>query len=219
MPVITRLAASRYDSLALLCDIAALNCLLCCFSTQFLSRLLLVHGRWNYNRICVLVCYMFYKNIALVMTQYWYQIFTGWSGQKFFLEAANQVYNIVRKLCSVAVASGAIMRLLACLKPCFPAHGTACPAKLRIVLSDLESISLWVAVAVFRAYFYRTLHSSALASFCNSYPCAFVLQLFTGLPVLLLGVFDQDIDAKTALAFPYLYIDGLIGKRLNLSVF
>jgi phospholipid-transporting ATPase len=45
--------------------------------------------------MCVLVCYMFYKNIAFVLTQYWYQIYTGWSGQKFILEAANQSYNIV----------------------------------------------------------------------------------------------------------------------------
>ena len=28
---------------------------------SFLSRLLLVHGRWNYRRMALLVCYMFYK--------------------------------------------------------------------------------------------------------------------------------------------------------------
>ena len=45
------------------------------------------------------------------------------------------------------------------------------------------------------------------------------MQIYTALPILLLGVFDQDVSDKTALAFPYLYIDGLLGKRLNLRVF
>jgi Phospholipid-translocating P-type ATPase C-terminal len=50
--------------------------------------------------MCVLVCYMFYKNIAFVLTQYWYQIYVGFSGQKFILEAASQTYNIVSTGCS-----------------------------------------------------------------------------------------------------------------------
>lgn len=43
--------------------------------------------------------------------------------------------------------------------------------------------------------------------------------MFSGLPILLLGVFDQDIDDKTVMLFPYLYTDGLFRKRLNLGVF
>jgi phospholipid-transporting ATPase len=128
---------------------------------QFLQRLLLVHGRWNYNRMCVLVCYMFYKNIASVLTQYWYQIYVGFSGQKFILEAASQVYNIVRVL---------------------------------------------------------GLHAPGTTSGMG-FDESFVAQIFTGLPVLLLGVFDQDVSAKTALSFPFLYQDGLHGKHLNRRVF
>jgi Phospholipid-translocating P-type ATPase C-terminal len=44
-------------------------------------------------------------------------------------------------------------------------------------------------------------------------------QIFSGLPILLLGVFDQDVSAKTALNFPFLYMDGLLDRRLNLRVF
>ncbi len=40
---------------------------------RFLKRLLLVHGRWNYARISKVVLYMFYKNITLVLAQYWYE--------------------------------------------------------------------------------------------------------------------------------------------------
>ena len=45
------------------------------------------------------------------------------------------------------------------------------------------------------------------------------VQVFSGLPILLLGVFDQDLSAKTAMLFPYLYTDGILQKRLNLKVF
>jgi P-type E1-E2 ATPase len=72
---------------------------------QFLKRLLLVHGRWNYNRMSVVVCYMFYKNIAFVLTQFWYQIYTGWSGQKFTVELATQTFNLVRAVNASALLS------------------------------------------------------------------------------------------------------------------
>ena len=34
---------------------------------RFLTRLLIVHGRWNYRRMSTLVSYMFYKNVLLCM--------------------------------------------------------------------------------------------------------------------------------------------------------
>lgn len=61
---------------------------------RFLSRLLLVHGRWNYVRMGKLILYIFYKNVMMNLTQYWYMIFTGFSGQKFFLEWGLQGYNL-----------------------------------------------------------------------------------------------------------------------------
>ena len=35
---------------------------------RFLKRLLLLHGRWNYRRICKLILYSFYKNTAITLT-------------------------------------------------------------------------------------------------------------------------------------------------------
>lgn len=61
---------------------------------HFLRKLLLTHGRWNYMRMCKLVLYIFYKNLALVLTQFWFTAQTGWSGQKFIVEYANQSYNL-----------------------------------------------------------------------------------------------------------------------------
>ncbi|TDH69843.1 hypothetical protein CCR75_002347 [Bremia lactucae] len=61
---------------------------------RFLERLLLVHGRWNYLRISKLVLYMFYKNITLVLAQYWYGYLSGASGSKMYWEIGVQLYNI-----------------------------------------------------------------------------------------------------------------------------
>ncbi|TMW59029.1 hypothetical protein Poli38472_007174 [Pythium oligandrum] len=62
---------------------------------RYLERLLLVHGRWNYIRISKLVLYMFYKNITLVLAQYWYGYLSGASGSKMYWELGVQVYNVL----------------------------------------------------------------------------------------------------------------------------
>ena len=38
---------------------------------RFLTKLLLVHGAWSYQRLSKLVLYSFYKNITLYMTLFW----------------------------------------------------------------------------------------------------------------------------------------------------
>ena len=104
---------------------------------RFLQRLLLVHGRWNYNRMSRLVLYSFYKNLVFVTTQFWFSLYTGWSGQKFYIELGTQTFNLV----------------------------------------------------------------------------------FTSLPVLLVGIYDRDVNAEYALKFPQLYDDGRLAQGLNVRVF
>lgn len=60
----------------------------------FLEKLLLHHGRLNYKRMSVLVGYMFYKNIVMVLAQYYYMVSSNASGQKFYSEIAIQAFNI-----------------------------------------------------------------------------------------------------------------------------
>ncbi|KAF1777489.1 P-type ATPase, N-terminal [Phytophthora cactorum] len=60
----------------------------------FLEKLLLHHGRLNYKRMAILAGYMFYKNIVMVLAQYFYMFCTGSSGQKFYGELGFQLYNI-----------------------------------------------------------------------------------------------------------------------------
>ncbi|KAL4093422.1 hypothetical protein PRIC1_010856 [Phytophthora ramorum] len=42
-----------------------------------LSRLLLVHGRWNHRRVARVILFSFYKNMALIMTLFLYSFTTG----------------------------------------------------------------------------------------------------------------------------------------------
>jgi magnesium-transporting ATPase (P-type) len=61
---------------------------------RYLSILLLKHGRYNYIRMCGLVCYMFYKNILMSICQFWFAFLNGFSGQKIYTEGGIQMYNL-----------------------------------------------------------------------------------------------------------------------------
>lgn len=48
---------------------------------RYLQRLLLVHGRWSYIRMCKFLKYFFYKNFAFTLVHFWYGFFSGFSAQ------------------------------------------------------------------------------------------------------------------------------------------
>ena len=48
---------------------------------SFLGTLLLKHGRYNYIRMSKVVCFMFYKNILMSTTMFWYSFFNAYSGK------------------------------------------------------------------------------------------------------------------------------------------
>ncbi|GFY88383.1 aminophospholipid ATPase 3 [Actinidia rufa] len=62
---------------------------------RFLTDLLLVHGRWSYLRICKVVTYFFYKNLTFTLTQFWYTFQTGFSGQRFYDDWFQSLYNVI----------------------------------------------------------------------------------------------------------------------------
>ncbi|KAE9256457.1 putative phospholipid-transporting ATPase [Phytophthora fragariae] len=51
---------------------------------RFLERLLLVHGRYNYQRISKIILYSFYKNVALVIALFLFNFYNGQSGTSVF---------------------------------------------------------------------------------------------------------------------------------------
>ena len=61
---------------------------------RFLSRLLLVHGHWNYRRISKLVLYSFYKNIVLQFAQFLYCFSNAFTGQSLYEPWALALYNV-----------------------------------------------------------------------------------------------------------------------------
>jgi len=61
---------------------------------KFLSRLLFVHGAWNYSRISKVILYSFYKNITLYIIELWFAIYNYWSGQVLYERWTIGMYNI-----------------------------------------------------------------------------------------------------------------------------
>ncbi|PWA45826.1 ATPase E1-E2 type family protein / haloacid dehalogenase-like hydrolase family protein [Artemisia annua] len=62
---------------------------------RFLERLLVVHGHWCYKRIAQMICYFFYKNIAFGLTLFYFEAFTGFSGQSVYDDWYMLLFNVV----------------------------------------------------------------------------------------------------------------------------
>uniref|UniRef100_A0A8C7XEH1 Phospholipid-transporting ATPase n=1 Tax=Oryzias sinensis TaxID=183150 RepID=A0A8C7XEH1_9TELE len=62
---------------------------------RYLERLLLVHGRWSYLRMCKFLRYFFYKNFTFTFVHFWYAFFCGFSAQTVYDEWFITLYNTV----------------------------------------------------------------------------------------------------------------------------
>ncbi|XP_071009017.1 phospholipid-transporting ATPase ID [Oncorhynchus clarkii lewisi] len=62
---------------------------------RYLQRLLLVHGRWSYLRMCKFLRYFFYKNFTFTFVHFWYGFFCGFSAQTVFDEWFITLFNLV----------------------------------------------------------------------------------------------------------------------------
>uniref|UniRef100_A0A4X2LEV9 Phospholipid-transporting ATPase n=1 Tax=Vombatus ursinus TaxID=29139 RepID=A0A4X2LEV9_VOMUR len=60
----------------------------------YLQRLLLVHGRWSYLRICKFLRYFFYKTFASMMVQIWFAFYSGFTAQPLYEGWFLALYNI-----------------------------------------------------------------------------------------------------------------------------
>lgn len=61
---------------------------------RFLERLLLVHGRWCFNRFTEVVPCFFYKNVVFVMPLFWYGIFTDFDGTYLYEFSLLMLFNL-----------------------------------------------------------------------------------------------------------------------------
>ncbi|KAB1256306.1 putative phospholipid-transporting ATPase IM [Camelus dromedarius] len=62
---------------------------------RYLQRLLLVHGRWSYIRMCKFLRYFFYKNFAFTLVHFWYSFFNGYSAQTAYEDWFITLYNLL----------------------------------------------------------------------------------------------------------------------------
>jgi len=114
---------------------------------RFLSRLVLVHGRWSYRRLAEMTANFFYK-----------------------------------------------VRFLSSLRVC---HG--CPL-------TVEQNIVWTF-----ALFWYQLFNSFDGSYLFEYSYILLYNLaFTSVPVILMGILDQDVDDLVSLAVPQLYRRGIL---------
>ncbi|RHY14855.1 hypothetical protein DYB32_010815 [Aphanomyces invadans] len=114
----------------------------------FLEKLLLHHGRLNYVRMSKLVGYMFYKNMIMVLAQYFFLYMTGSSGQKEYSEVGFQLYNLIYTSLPIGV--------LGVFDYDVPwAVGQRFPALYNVGISgELFTTSVfftWIAAAIFEA--------------------------------------------------------------------
>ncbi|CAI5758671.1 unnamed protein product [Candida verbasci] len=61
---------------------------------RFLTRLLLVHGRWSYKRLAEMVPCFFYKNVVFTLTCFWYGIFNNFDGSYLYEYTYLMFYNL-----------------------------------------------------------------------------------------------------------------------------
>ncbi|GBB89212.1 hypothetical protein RclHR1_01590017 [Rhizophagus clarus] len=70
---------------------------------RFLSKLLLVHGHWDYLRISEMILNFFYKNVVWVFPVLWYQIFCMFSANIFYDYSFVQLYNMIFTVAPVII--------------------------------------------------------------------------------------------------------------------
>ncbi|KAH9913379.1 phospholipid-translocating P-type ATPase [Amylocystis lapponica] len=104
---------------------------------RYLTKLLIVHGRWSYMRVADMHSNFFYKNVIWTFAMFWFMIYNNFDATYLYQYTFILLYNLI----------------------------------------------------------------------------------FTSLPVMVLGAFDQDINAKAALAFPQLYVRGIRGLEYTRSKF
>ncbi|KAM9515758.1 phospholipid-transporting ATPase IK-like [Guaruba guarouba] len=61
---------------------------------SYLQRLLFIHGRWAYLRICKFLRYFFYKTFAGLMAQVWFAFHSGFTAQPLYEGWFLALYNI-----------------------------------------------------------------------------------------------------------------------------
>ena len=69
---------------------------------RFLKRLLFIHGRWNMQRISFFICFSFYKSLIFILPNFWFGIYSKFSGMMYWDDFLTSLYSIVFTSCPIA---------------------------------------------------------------------------------------------------------------------
>ncbi|KAL6945365.1 phospholipid transporting ATPase [Hanseniaspora vineae] len=61
---------------------------------RYLTRLILVHGRWSYKRLSEMIPCFFYKNVVFTLALFWYGIYNDFDGSYLFEYTYLSFYNL-----------------------------------------------------------------------------------------------------------------------------
>ncbi len=61
---------------------------------KFLTRLVLVHGRWSYKRLAEMIPLFFYKNFVFTISLFWYSVYNDFDGSYLFEYTYLMLYNL-----------------------------------------------------------------------------------------------------------------------------
>ncbi|XP_060272457.1 phospholipid-transporting ATPase IK isoform X11 [Ovis aries] len=151
----------------------------------FLRRLLLVHGRWSYMRVCKFLRFFLYKTLASMMVQIWFAFYSGFTAQE--------------------------------VVPC----GGAC-GKESACQCGRDGFDPWVRKMLWRRKWQPTpvflpgkSHGLRSLALYEGWFLALFNLLYSTLPVLYIGLFEQDVSAERSLELPELYITGQKEELFN----
>ncbi|XP_061338280.1 phospholipid-transporting ATPase 3-like [Gastrolobium bilobum] len=129
---------------------------------RYLADLLLVHGRWSYLRICKVVLYFFYKNLTFTLTQFWFTFQTGFSGQRFYDDWFQSLFNVIFTALPVIIVGLFDKDVSASLSKKYP---ELYMEGIRNVFFKWRVVAIWAFFSVYQSLiFYFFVSSSSLSA-------------------------------------------------------
>ncbi|CAL5196967.1 unnamed protein product [Lathyrus oleraceus] len=132
---------------------------------RYLEDLLLVHGRWSYLRICKVVLYFFYKNLTFTLTQFWFTFQTGFSGQRFYDDWNQSLYNVIFTALPVIIVGLFDKDVSASLSKKYPALYME---GIKNVYFQWKVVAIWAFFSVYQSLVFFFFVSTSTLSAKNS---------------------------------------------------
>lgn len=185
---------------------------------RYLKRLLLVHGRWSYFRMCHFLWHFFYKNFAFTLVHFWYGFFCGFSAQVRMRWSWKNNLHIIRQSASELIWSTfCFAQISVCISCCwlirlkeksfyfliFSYCTTFCSERESLLFLHLVLLSVWwqlngnglrtkteLAQILSNPYFKSLLFPQTVY---DQWFITLFNVIYTSLPVLAMGLLDQVI--------------------------